>query len=80
MNIMAAMDKLKAYASSGGSEQDAMFALAYLEDQFPRLEPLCDDMRVAFLLDDFNDYDMKKRIIIKAYNRIVDRVNGMALK
>ena len=53
-----------------------MQALGYLEDQNPKLEPYCDEMRIAFPLDDFDDADIRKLMVIKAYNGIADRISG----
>lgn len=76
MNIKIAMEKLHYLASTGGGHDDAMTTLAYLEDQNPKLERLCDDMRIAFLLDPFDDEEQRRRIIVRAYNGIVDRMNA----
>ena len=75
-NTGKAMDILRRFVADGGSQSEAMQALAYLEDQNPKLERYCDEMRIAFLLDDFDDADIKKRMAIKAYNGIADRLSG----
>ncbi len=75
-NMQKAMAILRSFVTDGGSQAEAMQALGYLEDQNPKLERYCDEMRIAFLLDDFDDADIKKRMAIKAYNGIADRLSG----
>lgn len=80
MNLKIAMARLERYVLGKGQQDEAMTALAFIEDLRPSLESLCDDIRIAFLLDDFEDYDLKQRFIRRAYNRIVDRLNGVPLR
>jgi hypothetical protein len=75
-NTCKAMNILQAFVTNGGSQAEAMQALGYLEDQNPKLETYCDAMRIAFLLDDFDDADAKRRMAIRAYNGIADRLSG----
>jgi hypothetical protein len=76
MNIHKAMEILRNFVTEGSGQSEAMQALGYLEDQNPKLERYCDEMRIAFLLDDFDDAEAKKRLAIKAYNGIADRLSG----
>lgn len=80
VNTRLAMNRIHAFVMTGGSQRDAMEALAYLEDKYPKLEACCDHMRIAFLLDDFESGEEKQRIARKAYNCLVDRLNGTPLR
>jgi len=80
INLQSAMARICAFATKGEAPQDAMEALAWLEDKYTKLQPCCDHMRIAFLLDDFDDCEQKRRIAIRAYNCLVDRLNNMALR
>lgn len=80
INLQAAMERVYNYAFKGGEAEQAQFALAFLEDQVPSLERFCDDMRATFFLDDFMDNDLKKKICIRAYNNMADRLSGRPLK
>ena len=73
MNILIATEILQKFVL-GGDQKDAMEALGYLEDQFPKLERLCDEMRIMFLMDDFDD--TKNRYARNVYNRIIDKINS----
>jgi hypothetical protein len=76
MNLQIAMQHLRAYVVEGAGRDEAAAALAYLQSQSPKLNPFCKEMRFAFQLDDFDDSEHKKRLMIRAYNGIVDRLNG----
>ncbi len=80
VNVQAAMKKLQAYVLGKGCQDEAMTALACLEDSQPSVEGFCDDIRAAFFLDDYLDGELKSRIQRRAYNRIVDRLNGRPLR
>lgn len=81
MNMQIAMERLRAFVcDQGGNEEDAAAALAFLQNRTPKLSEFCKQMRLAFLLDDFEDADRKKRLIIRAYNGIVDRLNGTPVR
>lgn len=80
INLNAAMRKLEAFVLGKGNQDEAMVALAFLEDFNPRLEEFCDDIRITFILDDCTDFELKQRHIRRAYNRIVDRLNGRPLQ
>lgn len=80
MNTHKAMEILRKFVTKGSGQPEAMQALGYLEDQNPKLERYCDEMRIAFLLDDFDDADAKKRLAIEAYNGIADRLSGRPTK
>ena len=57
-----------------------MVALACVEDEFPLTEPLCDQMRIAFLWDDQDAADGKRRLARRAYNALADRLSNLGLK
>ena len=80
LNFKATMQKLEAYVLSRGSQDEAMTALAFLEDMYPSIEQFCDDIRITFILDDYSDSELKARVSRRAYNRIVDRLNGQPLR
>ncbi|GJH22776.1 hypothetical protein CBA19CS22_39560 [Caballeronia novacaledonica] len=79
LNLTAAMDELRKYALHGGQWDAAMLALEYLEDTRPELQRFCDEMRVSFLCDDADGDNTKIRLARRAYNRMVDRLNGQPL-
>ena len=80
LNVKAAMKKLETYVLGKGNQDETMTALGYLEDIFPSLEEFCDDIRLTFILDDCVDAELKARVSRRAYNRIVDRLNGRSLR
>lgn len=79
-NIKMAMEKVYDYAFKGGDPAEAQFALAYLEDNVEKISRFCDDLRTTFFLDDFQDSELKRKICVRAYNNIVDRLNGKPIK
>jgi hypothetical protein len=79
INVQKAMDVLRHYALYGGQWDEAMTALAFLEEVRPELQTMCDEMRVTFLIDDNDHGNPKIRLARKAYNRMVDRLNGGAI-
>lgn len=80
LNVEAAMQKLETYVLAKGNQDEAMTALAFLEDMHPSLEAFCDDIRITFILDDCVDSELKARVSRRAYNRIVDRLNGRPIR
>jgi len=78
INTTAAMKKLHTFAMTGANQDEAMFALGYLEDQYSKLQICCDHMRIAFLMDITDDHRM--RLARKAYNCLVDRFNQTPLR
>jgi len=63
------------YCFKGGSGQDAMEALAFLEDNAPKVEKFCDEIRTTFFLDDFEDSDLKRAICVRAFTGIKSRLS-----
>ena len=76
VNISAAMECIHAYCFKGGSGQEAQFALGFIEDHCPKVEKFCDEIRVTFFLDDFIDHERKRSICTRAYNALINRLNG----
>ncbi|MDB5490376.1 MAG: hypothetical protein JWO78_225 [Micavibrio sp.] len=76
LNTEIAMSKVRAYVMEGGCSKDAMEALAYLEDKFPKLEPCLDLMRIAFLPEEEIDEPSRNRIARKGYNCLADKLSG----
>jgi len=75
INIQCAMKIIHDYCFKGGSGQDAQEAMAFLEDNAAKVERFCDEIRVTFFLDDFQDSERKRAICTRAYNGLADRLN-----
>ncbi len=52
-----------------------MEALAFLEDNAPKVEKFCDEIRTTFFLDDFEDSDLKRAICVRAFTGIKSRLS-----
>ncbi len=76
MNIQIAMEKLRQFAMNRSDQEAAATALAFLERKFPQLKPLADQMRFALSWDDFDPSDQKRKLAVRAYNDLADRLNG----
>ena len=76
INTKAAMSVLESVARNRQPSSDPMEALRYLEDTYPRLEPLCDGFRIALGLHEFADEDHRLRRAIRAYNTLADALSG----
>lgn len=60
INLKIAMRELEAFVLGKNGQDEAMVALAFLEDTYPHLEEFCDDIRITFVLDDSGDFEIKQ--------------------
>lgn len=74
--IDQAMEIIRAFCVEGTNERDVQTALGYIEDHCPKTEQFCDEIRTAFLLDDITQSELRSRLCVRAYNKLVSRMNG----
>ncbi len=77
--VMAAVEVVQLYCKGEGYERDVQAALAYIEDHCEKTEPICDEIRTSFLIDGAIQGELKKRVSVRAYNKLAKRLNGRSI-
>lgn len=74
--VEKAMEVVRLYCAGEGYERDVQQALAHIEDHCFKTESICDEIRTSFLIDGAIQGELKKRVCVRAYNKLANRLNG----